>query len=409
MYEIARFVWTILLLSRKALPCGPEQVHTADFGLSEGYHHAERDMGGDGHDVAGTAHTETRVDECDHESSVKTDRPQDAPAESEERVVSVVPDGNDAADTSEVSSAEVIAEVNGADARTNVPGVVPKQTELASTVPDGEHTVPLAPEISQNDEHVDVSISSTVAAEPAPPVSVSVSDTFSIFDSVPHPDLFINSEEQSADCIGNPDMQVPDVHPTCKPLEAHSSLASTVLEFDPQETAALSDDGVATVNGDEDSSIQDKLPAGDEPEHISEPPRSPTPNNVPSLVNGESSNPAAKDAKTPSANRLSISYAGGNKRLVINAEAVETLKVFRHEGRIEVSVMIDKAGEDGLKGILVNSLDIHSRKYRLIFVRSKAYQIRQNPIYLFKSCPPHSNTIPLYHHSPRSPSPQQCL
>jgi hypothetical protein len=191
MYEIARFVWTILLLSRKALPCGPEQVHTADFGLSEGYHHVERDMGGDGHrnhDVAGKAHIETRVDECDHESSVKTDRPQDAPAESEEGVVSVVPDGHDAADTSEVSSAEVIAEVNGADARTNVPGVVPKQTELASPVPDGEH-VPPAPEISQNDEHVDVSISSTVAAEPAPPVSVSVSDTFSVSDSVPHTDL----------------------------------------------------------------------------------------------------------------------------------------------------------------------------------------------------------------------------
>jgi 20S proteasome subunit alpha 6 len=204
-------------------------------------------------------------------------------------------------------------------------------------------------------------------------------------------------------------MQVPDVHPTCKPLEAHPSSASTVLEFDTQETVALSDDGVATVNGDEDSSIQDKLPAGDEPEHISEPPRSPTPNNVPSLVNGESSTAAAKDAKTPSANRLSISYAGGNKRLVINAEVVETLKVFRHEGRIEVSVMVDKAGEDGLKGILVNSLDIHLREYWLIFVRSKAYQIRQNPIYLFKSCPPHSNMIPLYHHSPRSPSPQQCL
>ena len=57
--------------------------------------------------------------------------------------------------------------------------------------------------------------------------------------------------------------------------------------------------------------------------------------------------------KTPSANRLSISYAGGNRRLVIDAEVVDALKLFRHEGRIEVSIKVDKEREDGLKGIQV--------------------------------------------------------
>jgi 20S proteasome subunit alpha 6 len=63
--------------------------------------------------------------------------------------------------------------------------------------------------------------------------------------------------------------------------------------------------------------------------------------------------PDTKAGKTPSANRLSISYAGGNRRMVIDAEVVDSLKVFRQEGRIEVIMNINKEGDDGLKGILV--------------------------------------------------------
>jgi 20S proteasome subunit alpha 6 len=55
----------------------------------------------------------------------------------------------------------------------------------------------------------------------------------------------------------------------------------------------------------------------------------------------------------PSANRLSISYADGNKRLLINAEVVKTLKVFRSESRVEVQINLEHNDSGDLKGILV--------------------------------------------------------
>jgi 20S proteasome subunit alpha 6 len=67
-----------------------------------------------------------------------------------------------------------------------------------------------------------------------------------------------------------------------------------------------------------------------------------------------------KGVHTPSANRLSISYAAGSRRLVIDAEMVDTLKVFRAEGRIEVAITIDREG-DGFRGIqVVYALSIHT-------------------------------------------------
>ena len=63
-----------------------------------------------------------------------------------------------------------------------------------------------------------------------------------------------------------------------------------------------------------------------------------------------------KTGKTPSANRLSVSYARSNRRLVINAEVVETLKLFRQEGRIEVIIKVQKLEDGTLRGILVGFL-----------------------------------------------------
>ncbi len=57
--------------------------------------------------------------------------------------------------------------------------------------------------------------------------------------------------------------------------------------------------------------------------------------------------------KTPSANRLSISYAAGTRRMVIDAHVVEKLQVFRSDARIEVHMNITR--DDGqFKGILVS-------------------------------------------------------
>lgn len=60
-------------------------------------------------------------------------------------------------------------------------------------------------------------------------------------------------------------------------------------------------------------------------------------------------------AHVPSANRLSISYAAGTRRMVIDAGVVEKLKVFRSDARIEVHMTISE--DNGhLKGILVRNL-----------------------------------------------------
>lgn len=54
-----------------------------------------------------------------------------------------------------------------------------------------------------------------------------------------------------------------------------------------------------------------------------------------------------------SANRLAISYAAASRRIIINAEVVDLLKVFRKDHRIEISIAIERDDENQLKGIVV--------------------------------------------------------
>jgi 20S proteasome subunit alpha 6 len=97
-------------------------------------------------------------------------------------------------------------------------------------------------------------------------------------------------------------------------------------------------------------------------EHLPEPPASPLSNTLPSTTSTSPYEEAAiptgpkadlKAGKTPSANRLSISYSRGNRRLVMDAEVVESLRLFREEGRIEIVMKLTKEKDDTLKGILV--------------------------------------------------------
>jgi 20S proteasome subunit alpha 6 len=209
-------------------------------------------------------------------------------------------------------------------------------------------------------------------------VTVSSATSNDLVSSVTAPDPAISGEEQSTDVY--PDVQVPNLLIGGKPLQASASLASTVLDDDAQadETGSFEEDsGTAAVNPD---ISQNKPPVGDiepevdslEQEHLPEPPASPTSNTLLSTSSGSTfgepgsqntstslSAPTSpmkidgKAATTPSANRLSISYAAGSRRLVIDAGVVEKLKVFRSEGRIEVFINIEKDNESGLKGILV--------------------------------------------------------
>lgn len=65
---------------------------------------------------------------------------------------------------------------------------------------------------------------------------------------------------------------------------------------------------------------------------------------------------ALSGVRPPSASRFLVSYAAGAKRMVVNAEIVEKLTVFRAEARIEVSIIIDKDDANGVKGMLVSTV-----------------------------------------------------
>ena len=135
-----------------------------------------------------------------------------------------------------------------------------------------------------------------------------------------------------------------------KPLDTVSG-DSTLLNM--EETTQS--DAFNNLNGAEPygtqitSDANDVAGATSHGDHLPEPPASPS--------DDASSLPLVKidtgTVKTPSANRLSISYSRGNRRFVVDAEVVESVNLFRQEGRIEVTMNVDKNIDGSLKGILV--------------------------------------------------------
>ena len=147
---------------------------------------------------------------------------------------------------------------------------------------------------------------------------------------------------------------------TSKSLGAVSADA-TLLNM--EETTQPDETAFNNLNGAETCGTQPTNDANDvgttsHGDHLSEPPASPS--------DDASSLPLVKvDAgpiKTPSANRLSISYSRGNRRFVVDAEVVESVNLFRQEGRIEVTINVDKNADGSLKGILVRYLSCSRMK-----------------------------------------------
>ncbi|KAI0347026.1 hypothetical protein BDW22DRAFT_1386908 [Trametopsis cervina] len=71
----------------------------------------------------------------------------------------------------------------------------------------------------------------------------------------------------------------------------------------------------------------------------------------------------ADSTRVPSANRLSISYAGATRRLVLDAGVVSVVKVYRQEARIDVHMNIDKDQTGQYKGILIEGTSDSSTTY----------------------------------------------
>ncbi|BGP48545.1 hypothetical protein JCM10450v2_004421 [Rhodotorula kratochvilovae] len=76
----------------------------------------------------------------------------------------------------------------------------------------------------------------------------------------------------------------------------------------------------------------------------------------------------------PAADRISISYARNTRRMVLDADVIDSVKVFRADGRIELAVRckpaVIAAGEDQVedefrvcRGVLVESLDVEADDY----------------------------------------------
>lgn len=124
--------------------------------------------------------------------------------------------------------------------------------------------------------------------------------------------------------------------------DGHSLYASTVLNDDDNPSAG--DDLLDDATQSEATQLIDDGTADGEQNSVSE-----------SQVAGPSQSASSSNAtkeRVPSANRLSISYAAGTRRMVIDAEIVEKLRVNRAEAFIEVYITVNKEGEQ-LKGIMV--------------------------------------------------------
>lgn len=116
------------------------------------------------------------------------------------------------------------------------------------------------------------------------------------------------------------------------------------------------------------SAVKEETDASDKPqtieaEHLPEPPASPTSNTAFSGSSASTSTanpdlpvkPVMSSTRVASANRVSIAYAAGSRRLLVDAEVVDKLTVFRAEGRIDIDMTVERA-EGRFKGILVHFL-----------------------------------------------------
>ncbi|KIJ56589.1 hypothetical protein M422DRAFT_22743 [Sphaerobolus stellatus SS14] len=75
--------------------------------------------------------------------------------------------------------------------------------------------------------------------------------------------------------------------------------------------------------------------------------------------------------KKLSANRVSISYASGARRILIDAHIVETMKIWRGQGRIEISLSLEREGDLDFKGLIVEAYSQEKQTYEPLSFQSE--------------------------------------
>ncbi|KAH9912704.1 uncharacterized protein B0H18DRAFT_1052608 [Fomitopsis serialis] len=130
------------------------------------------------------------------------------------------------------------------------------------------------------------------------------------------------------------------------PLQATNSLISTVPDTDAQgQNLEREATAPGSPSMDQTQPTDDAPYQGDESSFSNAGPYAPDP----------SSSQASKAGRVASANRLSAAYAGGTRRMVIDAEIVDSLKVFRAEARIEACINVERDDAGGYKGIMMEA------------------------------------------------------
>ena len=220
-----------------------------------------------------------------------------------------------------------------------IPGSIDAQNELAPSVPPLEEGVFV------------ISPSSSVPAVPDSSVLASSSSSDTSV-AAPPTELAALDEEQPADNAHSPDVPAPAAQE-----ESTTSSASIIERSLTQEDLSFGDPhgtGVEDTQDDRATQVQSDGPSSssDTSTLLS---RS-TVSTYGELNRSPIKTEAQRGVRTPSANRLSISYAAGTKRLVINSEIVEKLKILRSDGRVEISLRVEKDDVNELNGIIVGSL-----------------------------------------------------
>lgn len=255
-----------------------------------------------------------------------------------------------------VSSGQMstIGHINGGDT-TDPNAAVNNSEQLEMVASDSIIAIqPPAPEV--HDSSVSVSlISSSSQNDVVSAESASVSDIVLSSAFIPHINQFSHSDEYSADHLETQVFEGSSQDLTSKSLNVVSA-DSTLLNMEettqPDETTFGNLNGVEPYENQTIHDANDVAGTTSHGDHLPERPASSLdePSSLP-LVKAD-----AGAVKTPSANRLSISYSRGNRRFVVDAEVVESVNLFRHEGRIEVTINVDKDIDGSLKGIMVRYL-----------------------------------------------------
>ncbi|WWC72790.1 uncharacterized protein I206_106754 [Kwoniella pini CBS 10737] len=313
--------------------------------------------------------------EVENETEAVVEQSKDAKVEEEQAQAEVAPVNEQEEENGESGNAEVtINEQAPAELSENI--VDPPQVEEADGQVASEAEKAILPETSpeqlasaeqpeQVEEVADIAITSDLGGATASEDAV-----------VPLESLDVDNTTESAPAQEFEEIPVPN--PAETEIAGVPNVPDLTAETEPKvedsEPAETSTNGLLseTVEGEVVASVQNVDPPSQLQVENSATSRSRRQSEASteyqSTVIGDAPPPPAVSNPTkavPSTNRLSILYEKSSRRICIDSDVVEEVKIWRKEGKIEVHLKeLQPEGEMGLpKGILVESYDSTDQRY----------------------------------------------